>query len=566
LISTFSNERIFVQKSNTLLCLLFFIVSVGFVSARAQTPALVEAADPIQLNINLSAGKDVIDFKISPNGEQVVYIADQNQDDVYELFSANIDGSGTPIKLNGPAPVLGGDILNIVGFSADGSKVVYIADQELDERQDIYSVNLNGSSRVRLFAGPRTIPQAEVGPNGNRVVYILNVGGGFDQAHDIYSSPISGGTAALLSDRNSDPLQVLDFRFSSDGSKVVFRGKLFIVQQLNIANIDGSGLAKRVDVDREADGGASIFANYQISEDNNYVVYLADKNAVALIELFSSNLSSGEVIRLNSTLPDGGLITDFRLDIRNSSFVYYIPIKQVASREEVLRVGINGGKSVRISPPTLGNSNAGFLVSRENRGSLITYRFTDRSSTTRVSTLRAIDQNTNSDILVSETTAVSDLAFVEESFSGEFVTFLARDFGEPARRIFSLRLGENVTNNRVLISESDTTTLPTYVREISNDDRIVLYEANDRNDQSLQNIFASSLTQGKPVRINPDLPSGAEIKSPTLSDGGEYAVYISDQNNVGVFNLYSSEITINDDISDLCVPVKANNGFAVICL
>ena len=70
----------------------------------------------------------------APDGSRLVYLADAEQDEVYELFSVPI-GGGTATKLNGPL-VAGGDVSNgvlLYQISPDSSRVVYLADQDADE-------------------------------------------------------------------------------------------------------------------------------------------------------------------------------------------------------------------------------------------------------------------------------------------------------------------------------------------------------------------------------------------------------------------------------------------------
>src|SRR5262245_61416898 len=46
---------------------------------------------------------DVQGFLLSPDGGRVVYIADQDTDQLFELYSAPTDGSQSAVKLNVPA-------------------------------------------------------------------------------------------------------------------------------------------------------------------------------------------------------------------------------------------------------------------------------------------------------------------------------------------------------------------------------------------------------------------------------------------------------------------------------
>jgi dipeptidyl aminopeptidase/acylaminoacyl peptidase len=93
----------------------------------------------IKLNSPLVAGGDVHDFQIGPDGGQVVYRADQEQDDTFELYRAPLLG-GMATKLS-PPPVAGGEagFPTVPSFSPDGRRLVFLADPEADGRRELYA-------------------------------------------------------------------------------------------------------------------------------------------------------------------------------------------------------------------------------------------------------------------------------------------------------------------------------------------------------------------------------------------------------------------------------------------
>jgi len=93
---------------------------------------------PIRLNGVLAEDGDVTRAAFSPDGNRVVYLADQDTNDVFELFTVPSLG-GTPLKISGPMTV-GGNVTEWQ-FSPDGHSVVYRADQDVDEQFELYSVS-----------------------------------------------------------------------------------------------------------------------------------------------------------------------------------------------------------------------------------------------------------------------------------------------------------------------------------------------------------------------------------------------------------------------------------------
>ena len=88
------------------------------------------------------------DFLISPDSSRVIYRADQQTDDVFELYSVPL-GGGTVTKLNDPL-VAGGDVMSGFLISPDSKRVIYRADQQTDGVFELYSVPLGGGSVTKL--------------------------------------------------------------------------------------------------------------------------------------------------------------------------------------------------------------------------------------------------------------------------------------------------------------------------------------------------------------------------------------------------------------------------------
>jgi hypothetical protein len=74
-------------------------------------------------------------FLIGPSSARVVYLADQETDELFELFSVPITG-GTATKLSGTL-VSEGDVYSWK-ISSDDSRVVYLADKQRDEQYELF--------------------------------------------------------------------------------------------------------------------------------------------------------------------------------------------------------------------------------------------------------------------------------------------------------------------------------------------------------------------------------------------------------------------------------------------
>jgi hypothetical protein len=137
-------------------------------------PELYLVGSSIKLNPPLSQGKGVLDFRITPDKTAVVYRADQDTDEVFELYRVEFANPGVSTKLNSPLPV-GGDVWSAV-ITPDSSSVVYLADQTTEGVLELYrvpfatpgvSAKLNGP----LVPGGNVFFGIVVTPDNSAVVY-----------------------------------------------------------------------------------------------------------------------------------------------------------------------------------------------------------------------------------------------------------------------------------------------------------------------------------------------------------------------------------------------------------
>lgn len=159
------------------------------------TVPAVGGAQPFRENRILHPDRAVVAFEPTAVGDFVVFVADQDTDDVFELYSRT-PGILAPRKLSGPM-VLGGDVKDFV-LTSDGTRVVYRADQEADEVHELYGVPVDGSaSAVKLSGG--LVSGGDVlgtlfdGPSfqttaTGRVLFLADKD--TDEVYELYSAPL----------------------------------------------------------------------------------------------------------------------------------------------------------------------------------------------------------------------------------------------------------------------------------------------------------------------------------------------------------------------------------------
>jgi len=208
------------------------VIESAFI-ARELYSVPIQGGDTVRLNEEMvdDSSVDYFYIVISPDSRYVVYRADQDSRTVDELYSVPIDGPASAgVKLNRPLP-LGGDVdFKNYAISPDSSGVVYIADQDVDQVDEIYSVPITGPATSGIKLND-TLPLGgdvenfKINPDNSSVIYRADQ----DQNDimELYNAPIKGGDPVKLNhDMEEDWGSVGDdvhaFELSPDGRRIVF--------------------------------------------------------------------------------------------------------------------------------------------------------------------------------------------------------------------------------------------------------------------------------------------------------------------------------------------------------
>ncbi|MCB0327484.1 MAG: hypothetical protein KDD52_07690 [Bdellovibrionales bacterium] len=103
-----------------------------------------------KLNAAMPTNGDAMSLVMSPNNTHLLFFGDAETNGVNELFYVPIDDSADPSKVN-PDLDTNENVFSLGTFNSDGSAIYYIADQDTDEIQELYKVSsssLQSSSKV----------------------------------------------------------------------------------------------------------------------------------------------------------------------------------------------------------------------------------------------------------------------------------------------------------------------------------------------------------------------------------------------------------------------------------
>jgi Tol biopolymer transport system component len=267
---------------------------------------------PTRVSLPMSGAREVLtggfasreEFQITPDGSAVVYLAGHFPDDSYELYVVPSAGGGG-LRLN-PRLVAGGDVLfaepsvdpegrlhasGVFAIAPDGRRVVYAADQRVDELHELFSATLPDFGagplpeppRAKVLTPGRDRAVFEITPDGASVVYLVDTDPSTAYAGTLFRVPIDGSVSVRLHPPLTPGQGVYRFVLAPDGSSVLY--DLFDAhEQLFLAPLDLSSPPRVVSGPMAGTVRALAFA-----PGGQRVVYKAFQNLATTLELFSAS-------------------------------------------------------------------------------------------------------------------------------------------------------------------------------------------------------------------------------------------------------------------------------------
>lgn len=270
----------------------------AFVNDRAELfSAPVDGSQPrtrLSGNVTVPGGDVQAPFALAADGERVVYRADFLADERFELFSAPVDGSTPPVRLNGSL-VAGGDVADF-RLTPDGSHVLYIADQLKDERFELFVAPVENGERARLLSAPSLdagdVQNVVIDPQGAFAVYLADQVD--DEQAELFLVALDGSSAPR---RVSAPLVdggtvAYDYAITPDSRGVVYIAAQDVVDRFELyhAPVDPRGRATKLNGPMTAGGDLYVF---HIAPDGRRVAYMANQDDEDVMELYLSRLLPG---------------------------------------------------------------------------------------------------------------------------------------------------------------------------------------------------------------------------------------------------------------------------------
>lgn len=283
----------------------------------------------------------------APNGARIAYRADQDTNDLFELYVAQADGSGN-FEVSG----LVSQSIPRFAWSPNGARLAYLGVQDDPTKQELYSVLPTGLGNVRVSDDLVTGGNVEVfewSPDSTRLAYRADQE--LDTQQSLYVAPAAGGTVVELSGTVND-LGVEQFAWAPDGSRLAYlaRQDSFLYMELYTVLPNGTQNL-RVSADFTVAGSVS---NLMWSPSSSRLAYMADLGVPGVQELHATGAQGGSV-QVSGPSQTGQSVQTYDWSADGASLIYVAP--SVNFDQSELFVNSPGGSARRLSAAMQGGGD-----------------------------------------------------------------------------------------------------------------------------------------------------------------------------------------------------------------
>lgn len=543
--------------------LVFCVFACTSFTSKAQDIPPIKLSGDTSANIEVWSAFSVNTYKLSSDGNYLVYLQVDNADNSVDLYSTTLSG-GIPTLLY-EAPGFTGQVREFL-ITPDSSTVVFSSTfitAENGTEGELYSVSIDGGTTTKLNSDDvgGLISLINITSDSDKIVFQQFLKS--SSRDDVYITPINNRSIIRLTPETVTGSSLYEVELSFDGSRVVYRADHNVSSRVELFSVSiNGGMITRLNPNLVS--GRDV-EKFKISPDSSKVLYTADPDANDVYELFSAPISGGVVIKLNHHTSGNGWVTDFEV-APDGTYVAYRERSPTTNRFELRTVSLSGGATTKIN---------------QDLGS-----FTDVDSRFQI----------NSDSLYITYIADQDINSVQELYAakpdGTGRAKLNQDL-QPSQKVFNPLLspdGQRViylANPNVssfdLFSVPITGGTPTKINNTPDQNfgditsymftpdsnNVVYLTDNERND--VHELYGVSSSGGLGVRINsPFISINSDVfEKVLLGNDSMSVVYLADQDIEGKLELFLGRFAINsiDDSEDICFPVRTQSRrTALVCL
>lgn len=259
------------------------------------------------INAPLSKGETVVRFEVDPKSRRVVHEIGPSQivdGSAPSVLHATDLKTGAHVQLTGEL-VAGGQIQSWT-IDETGKFLVYVADEDVDEVRELYKADIVNGGSVKLhpdLPAQADIENVRIDPKGRFVAFTRE--NAADNLSELFVVKLDDGHFSKVHADFEDGGSILDFRFDPKGRVLVWSGASDDTVPPAIFAFD---LKKGLDLgpisgDVVADGLVGFF---EVDPTGRRVVFAGTKDDPDVVEFYAVDLKTFEIEKLNAPYVDGG--------------------------------------------------------------------------------------------------------------------------------------------------------------------------------------------------------------------------------------------------------------------
>lgn len=422
-------------------------------------------------------------FQVSPDGRYVAFINEGDIPGVSELYVDDLDDDLPPVKVNGDLVAFGE--VDSFQWSPNSSRLAYVADQNIQNQFELYTVYPDGSQLVRvsgdMVAGGSLATNAlgldsreyAWSPNGQRLAYIADQD--TDSVAELYTVLATGLGNNKINGNLIANGDVVGFKWSPDSQRVMYRadqdsnGVYELYSTLAIGLINAK-------LNPNAVAGGDVSDRYAWSNDSTSVAFIGDLDTNNKDELYTSGFlgADKEKVSLNT--------------IEQVNSFAWSPVES-----RLLYVDVDGGRSDLYSVMVDGTEHAQ-LSDPMNPADAIVHDYAWAPDGSRVAIERYIDSDNQVDLF---SVSVDGLIRDQINIQGDVGSFAW-----------------------------------------SPDSQYIAYRADEDTD-GVSELYVTTFEGQNSIKVNGPLVPGGDVTRYQWSPDGLSLAYRADQDTDGVHELYT---------------------------
>jgi dipeptidyl aminopeptidase/acylaminoacyl peptidase len=278
---------------------------------------------PVKLSASALGDLSVESFAVSKNGSHVVFRGRLPPllTEPFALYRAPLDGSALAVKRSG-SMVEDGTVFEYA-ISDDSRHIVYRADREVNERFELYSISLATGINEKLSGTPTSgndVVSFKISPDSNRVVFVTENSGNNSKQLKSNRLPVAEEPVAL-SPLLPSGSTVKSYDISANSERVVYLAETdpFNIYNLYGIAIDGTGATKQYNAALSVGKSVKDFA---ISANSQYVAFIADQNTAGVDSLYSTPILSEGATQLSGLPAQEGVVKALKITPDSTRVIY----------------------------------------------------------------------------------------------------------------------------------------------------------------------------------------------------------------------------------------------------